>query len=296
MAVGDTFLWVADRAPRESLMQKEQTLGMIIGCAVGDAFGAPYELMAPEDITVSPMYTTGDIHGVGICEWTDDTALMIATMDAYIKYQGFNARAIADNFNGRLATGKFGTRDHVFDVGLTTKNAINNYTDDRPYAAGAGKYARGNGSIMRIAPAIAANHNNTTQAIGEAVALALLTHGNSDTVTYISAFADEIINGQQYKNHHPRMYDVKQRHNTGYIMHSYNVAWKAGHYGQGFHGSLMWTAKLGCDTDTNCAVTGTLVGARNGIDDIPKHLIDNLQQKDMLFKMAEEMYEIGASG
>jgi hypothetical protein len=87
---------------------------------------------------------------------------------------------------------------------------------------------------MRTAPAVAANHNNTTQAIGEAVALALLTHGNSDTVTYISAFADEIINGKQYKHRDLRMYDVKQRHNTGSIMHSYNVAWLAAHYGQGF--------------------------------------------------------------
>lgn len=277
-------------------MRKEQVLGMIIGCAVGDAFGAPYEFMAPEDITVSPKYTTGGVHGVGIGEWTDDTALMVAAMDAYIQYQGFNALAIADNFKEWLATGKFGTRDHVFDVGFTTKNAINNYTDDRPYAAGAGKYASGNGSIMRIAPAIAANHNNTTQAIGEAVALALLTHGNSDTVTYISAFVDEVINGQQPKHRDLRMYNVKQRHNTGSIMHSYNVAWKAGHYGSGFHGALMWAAALGYDTDTNCAVTGMLMGARNGIDDIPKHLIDNLQQKDMLFKMAEEMYEIGARG
>jgi ADP-ribosylglycohydrolase len=58
----------------------------------------------------------------------------------------------------------------------------------------------------------------------------------------------------------------------------------------------MWAAKLGYDTDTNCAVTGMLVGSWNGIDDIPKHLIDNLQQKDILFKMAEEMYEIGARG
>jgi ADP-ribosylglycohydrolase len=37
-----------------------------------------------------------------------------------------------------------------------------------------------------------------------------------------------------------------------------------------------------------------LMGARHGITDIPQHYIDNLQQKDMLFDLANKMYEIGA--
>ena len=275
-------------------MTRDQVLGMIIGCAVGDAYGAPYEFMRPEDIKLKEQYSTGGMHDVSIGEWTDDTALMVATMDAYDKCQGFDALTIADNFKAWKTTGKFGTRNYVFDIGNTTNNAIKNLQEDRPYAGSAGKFASGNGSIMRIAPAIAANHNNQTQAIGEAVALSLITHGNTDTITYISAFVEEVFSGKQWKNRDLRQYNVHQRHNTGSIMHSYNVAWWACHYGDGFEGAVMKAASLGFDTDTNCAVTGMLMGARHGITDIPQHYIDNLQQKDMLFDLANKMYEIGA--
>jgi len=276
-------------------MTRDQVLGMIIGCAVGDAYGAPYEFMSPEDVRPAKGYITGGTHDVSIGEWTDDTALMVATMDAYDKCQGFDALTIAENFKAWRTTGKFGTRNYVFDIGNTTNTAIKNLQEDRPYAGSAGKFASGNGSIMRIAPAIAANFNNPAKAIGEAVALSLITHGNSDTITYISAFVDEVIRGTKNPiNKLLRVYDVYQRHNTGSIMHSYNVAHLAAHYGSGFDGALMEAAKLGYDTDTNCAVTGMLVGSYLGYKNIPERFLKNLQQHDMLFDLANKMYEIGA--
>jgi len=277
-------------------MNKDQVLGMIIGCAVGDAYGAPYEFMSPDAVRPTQGYSTGGTHDVTIGEWTDDTALMVATMDAYITRQEFDAQAIANNFKLWKNTGKFGTRDYVFDIGQTTAQAIERITDDTPYAGSAGEFSSGNGSIMRIAPAIAANCNNPAKAIGEAVALSLITHGNSDTITYISAFVDEVFHGKQPANKLLRHYDVYQTYNTGSIMHSYNVAWLACHYGSGFEGALLEAAKLGYDTDTNCAVTGMLVGARLGYSMIPDHLLKNLQQHDMLLDMANKMYDIGARG
>ena len=92
-------------------MTRDQVQGMIIGCAVGDAYGAPYEFMSPEDVRPAKGYITGGTHDVSIGEWTDDTALMVATMDAYDKCQGFDALTIAENFKAWRTTGKFGTRD-----------------------------------------------------------------------------------------------------------------------------------------------------------------------------------------
>jgi len=278
-------------------MTRDQVLGMIIGCAVGDAYGAPYEFMSPEDVRPAKGYITGGTHDVTIGEWTDDTAMMVATMDAYITHQEFDAQAIANNFKLWKSTGKFGTRGYVFDIGQTTAQAIDRITDDTPYASSAHTFASGNGSIMRVAPAIAANFNNPARAIGEAVALSLITHGNSDTITYISAFTDEVIRGTKNPvNKLLRHYDVYQTYNTGSIMHSYNVAHLAAHYGSGFEGALMEAAKLGYDTDTNCAVTGMLVGSYMGYESIPKRFLKDLQQHDMLLDMANKMYDIGARG
>jgi len=276
-------------------MTRDQVLGMIIGCAVGDAYGAPYEFMAPEDVRPTKGYSTGGTHDVTIGEWTDDTAMMVATMDAYITHQKFDAQGITNNFKRWKKTGFFGTRDHVFDIGQTTAQAIDRITDDTPYAGSAAKFSSGNGSIMRVAPAIAANFNNPAKAVGEAVALSLITHGNSDTITYIAAFVDEVIcGGKKPVNNKLRRYDVYQTHNTGSIMHSYNVAHCAAHYGSGFDGALMEAVKLGYDTDTNCAVTGMLVGAKFGYSNIPDRFLKGLQQHDMLLDMANKMYDIGA--
>ena len=134
-------------------MTKDQVLGMIIGCAVGDAYGAPYEFMPPDAVRPAKGYITGGTHDVTIGEWTDDTALMVATMDAYITRQEFDAQAIANNFKLWKSTGKFGTRGYVFDIGQTTAQAIDRITDDTPYAGSAHTFASGNGSIMRVAPA-----------------------------------------------------------------------------------------------------------------------------------------------
>jgi ADP-ribosyl-[dinitrogen reductase] hydrolase len=277
-------------------MTKDQVLGLVVGCAVGDALGAPYEFMHPDDIATiyeNCDMIAGGAHDVSIGEWTDDTALMLATADAYIKRGGLDTAVVAANFKAWADKGTFGTRDYVFDIGSTTDLAIAHMDSERPYAGKATSGSSGNGSLMRIAPAIAANHNNEYAAIGDAVALALMTHGNTDTVQYISAFVAEVFNGKLPHFRNLRRWDVHTTHGTGSIMHSYNVAWYALHYGDRFEGALIESIKLGYDTDTNAAITGMLAGARYGYSSIPPQWLESLQQHDYILSVATELYEIG---
>ena len=281
------------------VMTKDQVIGMVVGCAVGDALGAPYEFLYPEDVRFtadSPMIA-GGMHDVSVGEWTDDTALMLATADAYIDRGGFDPYTIADNFKAWRDTGKFGTRNYVFDIGGTTDAAIERLTPDTPYGGSSLFGASGNGSLMRIAPAIAANHDNKALAIGEAVALALMTHGNADTVRYISAFVDELFGGKKWQNNNLRKWNIYTNHGTGSIMHSFNVAARAYHYNKHhpdcFAQSMQYAIQLGYDTDTNAAITGMLVGSRVGYSAIPKRWLDTLQQHDHIYSTAEKLYEMG---
>lgn len=276
-------------------MTKDQVVGMIVGCAIGDALGAPYEFMDPQDINITydVDMIAGGAHDVSVGEWTDDTALMLAAADAYINRGGLDTAAIADNFKQWADTGAFGTRNYVFDVGATTDLAIAHMTRQHPYAGKASSGSSGNGSLMRIAPAIAANHNNEYAAIGDAVALALMTHGNTDTVQYITAFVAEVFNGKLPHYSRLRKWDVHGTHGTGCIMHSYNVAWHALHFGGCFESSMVEAIKLGYDTDTNAAITGMLVGSRCGYGGIPQRWLDALQQHDHIVSVAEKLYDIG---
>lgn len=281
------------------VMTKDQVIGMVVGCAVGDALGAPYEFLYPEDVRFtadSPMIA-GGMHDVSVGEWTDDTAMMLATADAYIDRGGFDPYTIADNFKAWRRWGKFGTRNYVFDIGGTTDAAIERLTPDNPYGGSSLFGASGNGSLMRIAPAIAANHDNKGLAIGEAVALALMTHGNADTVRYISAFVDELFGGKMWHNNNLRKWDITTTHGTGSIMHSFNVAARAYRSTRGrtneFAHAMEYAIRLGYDTDTNAAITGMLVGRWLGYSAIPKRWLDTLQQHDHIYSTAEKLYEIG---
>ena len=277
-------------------MDKDSVLGMIVGCAVGDALGAPYDFMSREDVTFTSEcdMISGGTHDGDVGEWTDDTALMLAAAEAYIEKGSFDAGAVAENFKLWRSTGKFGTRNYVFDIGKATDEAINHMTPDRPYAGSASWSASGNGSLMRIAPSIAANHNNMYAAIGESVALALMTHGNHDTIHHISAFVAEMFEGKLPHFAHLRRWDINITNGaTRSIMHSYNAAWYGIHYGQSFEGAMDEVIRLGRDTDTNAAITGMLVGSRVGYSNIPKRWLDKLHQHEKIVEIATKLYEIG---
>ena len=51
--------------------------------------------------------------------------------------------------------------------------------------------------------------------------------------------------------------------------------------------TLYDTVSLGGDSDTNSSIVGAMLGAVNGMDIFPQHLIDGLDKKEEILKMAE---------
>lgn len=275
-------------------MTKDQVLGMMVGCIVGDAYGAPFEFMDPSDIVVPDGFSYGGAHSVDIGEYTDDGAMTLATAEAYKTAGKLDLAKVVGNFKSWKEYGTFGTRDYVFDIGTTTSRAIDKMTKRYPFAGKAEANDSGNGSIMRIAPAIAANHESLSNAVAESIALSLMTHGNEDTIRYIAAFVPLVMRHGDVAGFDLCRWDVNRNDATGTIMHSFNVAKQASHYyGNDFEESLQFALKLGYDTDTNCAVTGMLVGARNGLSGIPKKFTDRLMDYNYIVDLAESLYEIG---
>lgn len=281
-------------------MNQDQVVGMVVGTAVGDALGAPLEFMKPDDLLGKHTdMIGGGVHRTSDGEWTDDTALMVAAAESYVKRKQFDPLDISSNFRQWKLTGKFGTRNYVFDIGSTTADAIGSMVVDRPYAGKGDMYASGNGSIMRIAPTIAANHNSLADAVGESVALALMTHGNQETIAYITAFVSELMAGKpldKYKS--LRVWDINNppERAGGTIMHSYNVAMKDAVYGmqkECFEAGLVRAVNRCYDADTNGAVTGMLLGGWMGYSSIPKRWLEPLHQHDNLVRLGKELYKLG---
>lgn len=277
------------------MITEDQAIGMLVGTAIGDALGAPLEFVDPADIpAVHEEMTGGGVHDTAPGEWTDDTAMAMALADAYITQGGFDPATIMSNFKAWKDTGTYGTRDYVFDIGNTTSVALTEANVYTPYAGSSSPKASGNGSIMRVAPIMIANHSNTARAIGEAVAVSLMTHGSRDTVHYISAFVAECMVGVHFFENVPLLLKTREpQHGTrGTIMWAYTQAWRSFAITDTFEDAVVHAVNRGHDADTVGAVTGMLAGRVYGYSKIPKRWLDKLHQHDHIVDTAKKLYNL----
>jgi ADP-ribosyl-[dinitrogen reductase] hydrolase len=274
-------------------MHQDKAIGMFMGLFIGDALGAPLEFIRPHEMskTLTEM-EGGGVHDTAEGEWTDDGAMAVAIADAYTTSKRFNPEAIAMNFVIWKKTGHFGTRDYVFDIGRTCSEAIERITPTHPYAGSCSYSSSGNGSIMRVAPIVLANHNSLPHALAQSIAVSLMTHGNADTVNYITAFVSELMTGKKdddfdYLRHQ------RDSGSKGTINHAYITAWECVEETSSFEKALVMAVNKGYDADTVGAVTGMLAGRKYGLKGIPTRWLDKLVKKDELIDMAEKLYALG---
>ena len=275
-------------------MNKDKAIGMFMGLFVGDALGAPVEFMRPHEFEKVTDMIGGGVHSAEIGEWTDDGAMAMCIADAYKVKEKFAPQEIALNFKTWAKTGHFGTRDYRFDIGRTCFESIESMTTEQPYQGRTDSRASGNGSIMRIAPVVLANHNKPNTGLGEAIAVSLMTHGNADTVHYITAFVAELYADKQldeFTHLIDAEYDIRK--GKGSIMYAYNAAWESVDLTFSFQDALILAVNKGYDADTVGAVTGMLAGRHYGYSAIPKRWLNKLMKHDELLKMAETLYEMG---
>jgi len=274
-------------------MTYDEALGMFIGGAIGDALGAPLEFHGPSaaDEQLTEM-VGGGVHDTALGEWTDDTAMMMCIADAYVDNKGYySPAAIARNFQNWANHGDFGTRDYVFDIGNTTRDALarSKFDAKHPYTGSIAYMANGNGSIMRLAPIIVANHDDVAQAIGQSVAIALMTHGTSYTVRYTSQLAFELFSGAT-KPDDVLMLLGGHRDDSS-VMGCYASAWDSVMATTTFEDALVHAVNKGGDADTVGAVTGMIAGRLYGYKSIPKRWLQWLHKHDEIVDLTVKLYK-----
>lgn len=142
-------------------MNSNKVIDALLGVAIGDAVGVPYEFSSREQMELNP--ATGMI-GYGMYNlpkgtWSDDSSLTFCLAESLIK--GYDLKDISENFIKWKHDAYWTARGVVFDIGITTSNAIVRLVDlienDNAVALekqrGCGdEYENGNGSLMRIIP------------------------------------------------------------------------------------------------------------------------------------------------
>jgi len=179
---------------------------VLFGVAVGDALGVPVEFSKREDLKADPVTGMREygVHHQPAGTWSDDSSLTFCLADTLVTH-GYDVRKIARSFYDWLNDNLWTPHGFVFDIGNTTRYAIDTYPtcktlEDYTKAGGNTIMDNGNGSLMRILPLV---FHIKDLPIEERFCItkdvSSLTHGNAISVIscfYYLEFARLILKGE----------------------------------------------------------------------------------------------------
>ena len=296
----------------------------LLGFAIGDAFGLPYEFLDREKVRKisGDAIMSGGFHNMPAGTWSDDTSLVIATIDSLISVSSINYDDIMKKFSEWLTQSKYTPFGKCFGVGNTTNNAINRYIKGVIALNCGGKdfYDNGNGSLMRILPIslycifnnysleqqaqIINNISSLTHAheiskmgcliyteflkeiiISKNKSLALKKICNVD---YAKFYSESTI--QCYKKllslNFENINDQKINQ-SGYVVDTLEAVIYSIFRGTDYKNTILTSVNLGYDTDTVSALAGAIAGIIYGENDIPEDWIIELQKEEYLRSVAK---------
>ena len=266
----------------------------ILGLAIGDALGVPYEFMKRGSFLCTEMVGYGT-HNQPEGTWSDDTSMVLATLDSLKSNDGkIVLKDMFERFNYWLLYGDYTAHGEVFDAGIATCKALQT---GKPQT---GEYDNGNGSLMRILPLAFVPCTDD-----EIRAVSAITHGHRismDACVIYVHIAKRLLAGEsiceiiptlQYDKPFDRLHRIDQIStseikSSGYVVDTLEAAlWAVSHKSnnadkeKSFRNDLLDAVNLGQDTDTVGAVAGGLAGIIYGLDEV-SDWVETLQNREEL--------------
>jgi len=291
---------------------RNRARGALLGLAVGDALGTSLEFAARDNLPHhTEMTGRGPFHlepGV----WTDDTSMALALADSLIARKGLDPVDLMNRFTNWWRFGEYSPTGECFDIGVTTRAALQRYeTTHDPFAGSTDENSAGNGSLMRLAP-VAMHALHEAEACREMAAQqSRTTHGAPQSVQACIHYADlirrailgepkaQLLAATDWQGH-PAMRSVASGaswrgqkraaiKSSGYVIHTLEAALWAIDGTDSFEDAVVLAVNLADDADTVGAVTGQLAGALYGADAIPQRWLEPLAWREKIIAMADAL-------
>jgi ADP-ribosyl-[dinitrogen reductase] hydrolase len=294
-------------------VQPDRVVGTVLGLALGDALGAPFEFRRREEIPdpfpAFELPWAGGRSG----STTDDTAMARNLVRSLTERGRLDA---ADLLARHLAW--FATDPP--DVGNLTRRVLSGIRDGVPDAARRYVEERGpevsatNGSVMYCAPLGAFRAPRPELLVEEAPSLSAITHWDQRCRTAClavtlataalvrgadaeTAVVDALAAVQHREGGEEleflvgaagrvRRIDGPDR---GFTLFTAGIGLQVVGEGAGFEDGVRYVVSLGGDTDTNAAVAGALLGARHGRAALPSAWLRALRERAELEAEAEAL-------
>jgi ADP-ribosyl-[dinitrogen reductase] hydrolase len=278
---------------------EDRAVGAFVGLAVGDALGTPVEFKARGTFPPVTDMRGGGVFGLNPGEWTDDTSMALALGEALLKDPTLSDPAPAMNrWVNWYEWGMYSHNDRCFDIGNQTAAALSNWSINRSLPERDTESA-GNGSIMRLAPAVIANLNNADLMLDVARRQSDLTHKNTECRSIAAKMASllaALIVGQGQEEIPSEIAKRREAEvkSTGYVIDTFEAAVWAFAPRDGFRNILLRAVNLGDDADTVGAVAGQIAGAAYGLSGIPESWLDVLAWRSKIIEMGRQLYALAS--
>lgn len=296
---------------------RQRAAGAILGLAIGDALGAPYEFRRWEQIPDPLPAFEERWMGLPPGTWTDDTAMARNLWTSLIDHGGaLDLDDVRDRHLAWLASGPP-------DVGNLTRRVLGRYREGdadaaRWYVQTRGpEVSAGNGSVMYCAPLGVVRAREPERLLDEAPTLSALTHwdercrtaclavtlavaalvrgesGEAAVFAAVEAVGDreggeelEFLVGEAGR---ARPLDGPD---MGFTLFTAGIGLQVAGEGRGFEEGLRYVVGCGGDTDTNAAVAGALLGAAHGRGAIPAAWLRVLAERHEIEQEAEALADL----
>ncbi|MCJ2122083.1 ADP-ribosylglycohydrolase family protein [Methylobacterium sp. J-077] len=288
---------------------RDRAIGAFIGLAVGDAIGTTLEFETRDTKPAVYDMVGGGPFDLLPGQWTDDTSMALCLADSLIAYDRLNEHDLMERFCRWYNAGENSSTGTCFDIGITTRNALEAFRrTGNPVAGPTDDRTGGNGSIMRLAPCairywnelerlrdVSRRQSYTTHGATEAVdacealatVLASLIEGKPLTDVLSASYGPFCPGVQRIMNGSYRGRARNEIGSSGYVIHTLEAALWAISETTTFSDAVLLAVNLGDDADTVGAVTGQIAGAAYGLTGIPQKWINRLVWNECLINKAE---------
>jgi len=290
--------------------------GALLGLVVGNQLGVPTERLGTakaireafpqgvRDLAAPPQGSPFD----------DDAAMTLLLAESLAEKGDFDAHDVAERWVRWMQRDGRG-------IGLTTQRALRLIErGTEPFEAGRLAHtarAASNGAVMRCIPVALRYHDNVDRLIRVSTQQAAITHSDERCTwgaVAVNLAARELLHGNQHFVEEvlhrlqgaPRALieaigrvpweqesdlPICVSGEAGYVVHCVEIAFWCGMHRPSLEEALIFLAEAGGDTDTNAAVAGALLGAREGEAAIPPRWLEQLGPARGVSALAERLIQ-----
>ena len=306
-------------------MREDRFAGCLLGLAIGDALGMPFEGKRAGAIREHYGRVTEFLPSRGLApgQYTDDTKMMLCIAESIVEKGHVDAEDVAQRFVGWFDSGDLrGIGRSCLEGILNLKRGISWRKSGRR-----GKWAAGNGTAMRIAPVglidchelerlredswatSVITHNNPEAVAGAAAvayAIARLSSKPLDEGTFLPEIAAFVKDSEVARNLEqaqrlfstgtPAEEALTILGTSGYVVETVASALYCFlRTPEEFMTTVSSAVLGGGDTDTTAAIAGAISGAYNGVGNMPQHLVKGVEDSQRLQKLGGDIYRLTCS-